>query len=198
MKTLAIRKWEGILSLAWAFGGFLTLKLTGVPSNSPVLAFVIVVGLWWGVAILGALAGLRSRSVPGVVTAIVTLACFAYLGLTFLQVGPLRRSPHRALVVEAVIQVSSFKVALDAFRADTGSYPRGRNGLQALVQRPATATNWQGPYIQSVSVPKDPWGNDYIYECPGRHNPNSFDISSQGPPRQHTPIGNWESAGSMN
>ena len=39
-----------------------------------------------------------------------------------------------------------------------------------LVQQPRDAQNWRGPYLQPM-IPKDPWGNDYIYECPGRHNP---------------------------
>ena len=51
-----------------------------------------------------------------------------------------------------------------------------------LIQQPRDAQNWRGPYLQSDSIPKDPWGNDYIYECPGRHNPTSYDISSLGPP----------------
>ena len=28
---------------------------------------------------------------------------------------------------------------------------------------------------------KDPWGNDYIYEFPGKHNSSSFDLLSMGP-----------------
>jgi general secretion pathway protein G len=26
-----------------------------------------------------------------------------------------------------------------------------------------------------------PWGNPYLYECPGRNNPQGYDISSMGP-----------------
>ena len=83
-----------------------------------------------------------------------------------------------------------FKTALDAFEVDNGYYPKGRNGLKDLVQQPRDATDWHGPYMDTI--PKDPWGNDYIYECPGKHNPASYDISSQGSPGANTPIGNWD------
>ena len=95
-----------------------------------------------------------------------------------------------ARIKATVTQISAFKTALDMFEVDNGYYPKGRNGLLDLVQKPRDASNWHGPYLDSI--PKDPWGNDYIYECPGRHNPASLDISSLGPPNDNTPIGNWQ------
>ena len=73
---------------------------------------------------------------------------------------------------------------------DNGYYPKGKSGLNDLIQQPRDATNWRGPYLEKI--PQDPWGNDYIYECPGRHNPSFYDISSQGPPGGQNPIGNWQ------
>ena len=65
---------------------------------------------------------------------------------------------------------------------DNGYYPKGKNGLQDLIQQPRDAQNWRGPYLQTDRIPQDPWGNEYIYECPGRHNPTSYDLSSMGAP----------------
>ena len=96
---------------------------------------------------------------------------------------------EQARVTAAQTQISNFKTALDAFEVDTGRYPKGRNGLTDLIQQPRDTTGWHGPYLDNL--PKDPWGNDYIYECPGKHNPNSYDISSLGPPGKDAPIGNW-------
>ena len=96
---------------------------------------------------------------------------------------------EQARVTAATTQIANFKTALDAFEVDNGYYPKGKNGLNDLIQRPQDANSWHGPYLESI--PKDPWGNEYTYECPGRHNPNSFDISSAGPPGGNTPIGNW-------
>lgn len=86
-------------------------------------------------------------------------------------------------------QIASFKTALDAFEVDNGFYPKGRNGLMDLIQPPRDATAWHGPYLDSI--PRDPWGQDYLYECPGKHNPSSYDISSVGPPGEQLIIGNW-------
>lgn len=88
-------------------------------------------------------------------------------------------------------QISTFQTALGTFEVDMGHYPRGRGGLEELIQRPRDATSWRGPYLQTDRVPLDPWGNPYIYECPGKNNPDSYDISSAGPPGENKPIGNW-------
>jgi general secretion pathway protein G len=78
----------------------------------------------------------------------------------------------------AQTQISTFKTALDSYEVDMGSYPKGKDGLRELVSAPRNSRNWKGPYMESI--PKDPWGNDYVYECPGKHNPSSFDLMSMG------------------
>ena len=58
--------------------------------------------------------------------------------------------------------------------------PTTEQGLQALVTMPTAdpkPSNW---YHLMDSLPKDPWGHDYVYLCPGKHNPNGFDIYSKG------------------
>jgi len=94
-----------------------------------------------------------------------------------------------ARVTAAQAQIASFKTALDAFEVDNGNFPKGRNGLMDLIQQPRDAVNWHGPYLEQI--PQDPWKQDYIYECPGKHNPSSYDISSLGPTGEQMPIGNW-------
>ena len=96
---------------------------------------------------------------------------------------------EQARVTSAQTQIANFKTALDAFEVDNGYYPKGRNGLMDLIQKPQDAVAWHGPYLESI--PKDPWGQDYIYDCPGKHGGNAYDVSSLGPPGKETPIGNW-------
>jgi general secretion pathway protein G len=91
----------------------------------------------------------------------------------------------------AVTQIATFRTALDAFEVDNGYYPKGRNGLQDLIIQPKDAANWRGPYLQTDRIPLDPWGNEYLYESPGRHNPTSYDVSSAGPPGGDKVIANW-------
>jgi len=97
----------------------------------------------------------------------------------------------QAQVAATQTQIATFKTALDAYEVDNGYYPKGKSGLMDLIQQPRDSQNWRGPYLQADAIPKDPWGNEYIYECPGRHNPTSYDISSQGPPGDNMLIGNW-------
>jgi general secretion pathway protein G len=97
----------------------------------------------------------------------------------------------QAQIAATQTQIAAFKTVLDAYEVDNGYYPKGKNGLMDLIQQPRDAQNWRGPYLQSDSIPKDPWGNDYIYECPGRHNPSSYDLSSLGPPGDNAVIANW-------
>ena len=92
---------------------------------------------------------------------------------------------EQAQVTAAHTQISSFKTALDAFEVDTGSYPKGEDGLQQLIVAPADlpAGAWRGPYLPS-DIPLDPWQHPYVYEFPGRNNPSGFDITSMGPDGQ--------------
>jgi general secretion pathway protein G len=100
---------------------------------------------------------------------------------------------EEARVTAAKTQISSFSTALDAFEVDNGYYPKGRNGLTDLVQQPRDAKNWHGPYLKEL--PKDPWGNDYVYECPGRHNVGSYDLTAVGPDGRvggDDDVNNWQ------
>ena len=90
---------------------------------------------------------------------------------------------EQAKTTAASSQISIFGSSLDQFEVDTGSYPKGKNGLNDLVKQPGNAQNWRGPYLKS-EIPMDPWGNAYIYECPGKRNPSSYDITSKGPDGQ--------------
>jgi len=86
----------------------------------------------------------------------------------------------RARITAARTQIKVFKTALTSFEMDNGHFPPGREGLAQLVQKPRDANTWCGPYLDG-SLPKDPWGHDYFYDCPGKHSPPTYDISSMGP-----------------
>lgn len=90
---------------------------------------------------------------------------------------------EQARVTAAQTQISTFGTALDAFEVDTGSYPRGQDGLHFLLTTPGDVTNWRGPYLKS-DIPLDPWGHPYVYEFPGRLNPTGYDLLSMGPDGQ--------------
>ena len=88
---------------------------------------------------------------------------------------------EQARQTAAKTQIGAFSTALSAFEVDNGYYPRGKDGLQALIQKPNDAQNWRGPYLEEKGgIPNDPWGHPYLYECPGKHNTSGYDISSAG------------------
>ncbi len=133
-----------------------------------------------------------NRGARGGFTLVELLLVLVILGILAAIVIPkFSGRTEQAKEQAAITQISTFKTALDAFEVDTGSYPKGRNGLQDLIIQPRDAQNWRGPYLQTDHIPPDPWGQEYIYECPGRHNPTSYDLSSGGPPNANTPIANW-------
>ena len=101
---------------------------------------------------------------------------------------------EQAKVTAAKSQLSSFEMALDSFEVDNGYYPK-TGDLDALVNQPGGTSNWRGPYLKSI--PMDPWGNAYTYDYPGKHNPNGYDLLSNGPDgRSGTDddINNWDAS----
>lgn len=86
----------------------------------------------------------------------------------------------QAKITAAATEIASIEVALDAFEVDNSFYPEGADALRQLVERPSQATNWRGPYLKKA-VTNDPWGNPYVYEFPGKHNVDGYDLSSLGP-----------------
>ncbi|MFM9862889.1 MAG: type II secretion system major pseudopilin GspG [Micropepsaceae bacterium] len=78
----------------------------------------------------------------------------------------------------AKIQISNLATAMDLYYLSNGGYPTEEQGLKALVERPETATAWDGPYLNKADGIIDPWGRPYVYKQPGVH--GKFDISSLG------------------
>lgn len=103
--------------------------------------------------------------------------------------------PDEARVVKAKQDVISIQNALDLYKLDNGFYPSTDQGLMALVEKPTAnpiPRNWQ-TYLKSL--PKDPWGNDYLYLNPGEH--GDVDVYTLGADNQpggtgtNADIGNW-------
>jgi len=90
----------------------------------------------------------------------------------FIQRG--EKAKHDA----ARIEIGQISQTLDLFKLEVGRYPTSQEGLQALITAPAGVTNWNGPYWKKDTVPKDPWGNPYVYVFPGQH--GVYDIISYG------------------
>lgn len=63
---------------------------------------------------------------------------------------------------------TSLKVLHNAviqFKLDTGEYPSEEVGLEELVEEPADVTGYEpGGYLETTEVPKDAWGQEFVYE----------------------------------
>jgi general secretion pathway protein G len=112
--------------------------------------------------------------------------------LAALVIPKIAGKSEQARVTAAQTDIKSgIKAALDSYEIDNGTYPKS---LQDLIQQPANARNWHGPYFDPPQLPADPWGNPYVYYFPGKHNPNSYDLLSVGPDGKEgtdDDIGNW-------
>ena len=65
----------------------------------------------------------------------------------------------------AAVQIADLEKTLELFKLDVGRFPSTAEGLDALVNRPASANGWNGPYLKG-GVPNDPWGKPYKYTSP--------------------------------
>lgn len=112
-------------------------------------------------------------------TLIELLVVLMILGLLAGLVGPqVLRYLGGAKTDTTKLQIEELGAGLDLFYLEVGRYPTTEESLKALVEQPATATNWHGPYLKKNQVPKDPWGRDYLYRSPGEH--SKYDLYSYG------------------
>jgi len=88
---------------------------------------------------------------------------------------------RNAYVNAAKSQVSMLEEAVNMYVLAIGAPPTTQQGLQALLAAPGELkdpTKWQGPYLQKLTLPTDPWNHDYQYE---ELDSGQFRIWSSGP-----------------
>jgi general secretion pathway protein G len=100
------------------------------------------------------------------------------LGLLAALVVPnYMKQGDKARVNTTRAQIEMIGTALDTFRLDIGRYPTSQEGLEALRERPSGVDRWDGPYLKK-EVPKDGWGNPFVYRSPGEREP--YELFSYG------------------
>ncbi len=123
-------------------------------------------------------------------TLLEIMVVLVIIGVLAAMVAPrfLERADE-AKVDTCKVQMKNIGQALKLYRLQHGKYPAS-GGLSAL----ATADKDGKRYMDSL--PKDAWGNDFIYLSPGVH--GDFDILSYGADGQaggsgfDADIGNWQ------
>lgn len=131
-------------------------------------------------------------------TLVELLVVLAILGLLAGLVGPrVLGQLGGAKSKTAAVQITDLEQAAELFKLDVGRFPTTDEGLNALAAKPATANGWNGPYLKKGGVPKDPWGNAYHYEAPGKRGDiDIYSLGADGAPGgegENVDVGNWES-----
>ncbi|MGA2322845.1 MAG: type II secretion system major pseudopilin GspG [Sedimentisphaerales bacterium] len=71
----------------------------------------------------------------------------------------------KARVISTKASLKMLHSAVIQFKLDTGRYPTEEEGLQALIEQPTDVTGWNtGGYLETTTLPKDAWGNDFVYQ----------------------------------
>jgi general secretion pathway protein G len=101
-----------------------------------------------------------------------------------------RGEQARKTAAEADIR-ANIPTALKLYELDNGGFPSSDEGLNALLNKSSSATNWNGPYLEKKPV--DPWGKDYHYKSPGEHR-TDYDIWSLGKDgvESNDDVKNWD------
>ena len=116
-------------------------------------------------------------------TLIEIMVVIVILAMLAAFVGPkLMGRTDEAKVKTTRIQLKGLESSLKLYKLDNGVFPSTEQGLNALVTKPTVGVipksyKAEG-YLDSKTVPKDAWGNDFIYVSPGEH--GDYDLSSYG------------------
>jgi general secretion pathway protein G len=99
-------------------------------------------------------------------TMVELMAVLIILGLLFtVVVGNFVGHTDKARVITTKASLRSLQTLVNQFKMDTGRFPTEDEGLMALLEQPTDIQNWPpGGYLDTTDIPKDGWGNDFIYE----------------------------------
>jgi general secretion pathway protein G len=131
-------------------------------------------------------------------TLIEIMVVVVIIGILAALVGPkLFGQVDRARISAAKAEISTIENAMKFYRLDNFVYPSTEQGVEALVTKPndPNVKNWNpGGYLERL--PKDPWGNPYIYRNPGTQ--GEIDVLTlgadgvEGGVENNADIGNWD------
>ena len=88
--------------------------------------------------------------------------------------------------------IQALTTNLKTYEMLNGNLPTSQQGLKALVEMPGADPKPRRWYQLMTQLPRDPWGNEYVYLRPGRKNPKGFDLFSKGKDGiENTEDDNW-------
>jgi general secretion pathway protein G len=114
-------------------------------------------------------------------TMIELMAMLIIIGLlATLVVTKVATKIDQARVTTTKANLKVLHSAVTQFRMDTGRLPTEEEGLMALIEQPSDVVRYEpGGYLETTEIPKDGWGNEFIYEL-SPETGKSFVIKSLG------------------
>jgi general secretion pathway protein G len=108
----------------------------------------------------------RKRTVRYGFTMLEVMAVLIIIGLlATLVVTRVANKIDQARVTTTMANLKILHASVNQFKMDTSRFPTEEEGLNALIEQPSDVKNWEpGGYLETTQIPKDGWGNDFIYE----------------------------------
>jgi general secretion pathway protein G len=124
----------------------------------------------------------RKRRIKYGFTMVELMAMLIIIGLlATLVVTKVASKIDQARETTTKANLKALAAAVNQFRMDTTRFPTEDEGLLALIEQPSDVETWEpGGYLETTEIPKDGWGNDFIYEL-FPESGKQFAIRSCGP-----------------
>jgi general secretion pathway protein G len=108
----------------------------------------------------------RKRRLQKGFTMVELMAVLIIIGLlATLVVTKVATKIDQARVTTTKANLKILHSAVNQFKMDTGRFPSEDEGLMELIEQPSDVENWEpGGYLETTEIPKDGWGNEFIYE----------------------------------
>ncbi len=108
----------------------------------------------------------RKRDIKAGFTMVELMAVLIILGLlAALVVTKVAGKIDQARVTTTKANLKSLHMAVNQFKMDTSRFPSEEMGLEELIEQPSDVTSWEpGGYLETTDIPKDGWGEEFIYE----------------------------------
>jgi general secretion pathway protein G len=123
---------------------------------------------------------MRNERGMSLVEILIVLTLMAVAG-GFL-IGQLFDRQQEGYASAAKTQMNQFRSFLEEYRRYCNQYPTNAQGIEALLAKPTAAPECPNypanGFFQGGKLPKDPWGNDYLYES--AEDGKTYIISSLG------------------
>jgi len=108
----------------------------------------------------------RTKKVRNAFTMVELMAVLIILGLlAAVVVRNFVGQTDKARVTTTKANLRLLHNAVNQFKMDTARFPAEDEGLIVLIEQPDDVVNYQpGGYLETTELPKDGWGNDFVYE----------------------------------